>query len=482
VTGVPADRLEAARSEVERFCGDCHRTPQPDSFPREQWPHEVDRGYEFYLRSGRTDLRTPPRSEILAYYMHHSPLRLQIDVAGEQAQGASRFQRVAWSYPKRSTDLVAIAHIQTQAAGSDGAELILSDMYGGAVSWARREGDRFRVAREAQLANPAHVFPTDLDGDGQVDFLVSDLGSFLPEDHDRGRLVWLRPKSDDPSAEFESIVLLEGVGRVADARAADFDGDGDLDIVVAVFGWHQSGGILLLRQTGRTGERLQFARETLDERDGAIHVPIADLNGDGRPDFVALIAQEYEMVEAFLSRGDGTFDKQVLYQAPDPSYGSSGIELVDLDGDGDLDVLYTNGDTFDGYYVKPYHGVRWIEQVSPTDWREHLLARLPGAHRALAADLDGDGDLDIAACAFVAAKARERQPEIKHLPSLIWLERRGREFHAHVLETDRVEHACLAIADVNGDGALDLVVGNFATAKGEHTEPISIWLNRGRND
>jgi hypothetical protein len=44
----------------------------------------------------------------------------------------------------------------------------------------------------ARTPHPAYVEPIDFDGDGVRDFLVGDLGSFLPSDHDRGAVVWLR--------------------------------------------------------------------------------------------------------------------------------------------------------------------------------------------------------------------------------------------------------------------------------------------------
>ena len=66
-------------------------------------------------------------------------------------------------------------------------------------------------------------------------------------------------------------------------------------------------------------------------------------------DFVVLLAQEHETVLAYLNkgRGDFTFDQKAIYAAPHPNWGSSGIQLVDLDKDGDLDVLLTHGDTWD---------------------------------------------------------------------------------------------------------------------------------------
>ena len=60
-------------------------------------------------------------------------------------------------------------------------------------------------------------------------------------------------------------------------------------------------------------------------------------------------------------QGQGQFRTETIFQAPDPAYGSSCIDLVDLDQDGDLDLLYTNGDTMDSFELRPSHSVQWLE-------------------------------------------------------------------------------------------------------------------------
>src|SRR5262249_19110149 len=141
----------------------------------------------------------------------------------------------------------------------------------------------------ARVPNPAHTEVLDLDGDGVLDVLVADLGSFPPTDRRCGSVVWLRGL---PDGSFEPVTLLQQVGRVADVQAADFRGVGKLDLVVASFGWQSAGELIFLENRTTDWKKPEFVPRVLDSRHGAIHVPVADLNGDGRPDFVALFGQE----------------------------------------------------------------------------------------------------------------------------------------------------------------------------------------------
>ena len=73
--------------------------------------------------------------------------------------------------------------------------------------------------------------------------------------------------------------------------------------------------------------------------------------------------------------------------------------------------------------------------------------------------MDGDGDLDIVACALVSSEG----PETAALPALVWLEQvKPGIFEPHTLERGLPQHATLDVADFDRDGDVDIVVGNFS--------------------
>lgn len=458
----------AIGSQVATFCGDCHAVPPPDSFPRDAWFAEVQQGFNFYYESGRQDLHVPLMNDVVAYFREMAPERLELSVP-ESSPGVVSFDR----YDLGASGVPpAVSFLHWSPRGtSRPAALLGCDMRSGAIHEVRFDGKTPQVRELAQLAHPAHVTWTDLDRDNAGDLVAAELGSFKPGDHQDGEVIWLRPRED--RAEWEPTVIADGLGRVADVQIADFDGDGDADLVVAEFGWRETGRILLLENTTGRGE--QFEVHVLDDRHGAIHVPTADLNGDGHFDFVALISQEYEVIEAFINEGDGTFRKERMFDAGDPSFGSSGIQLIDLDGDGDLDVLYTNGDTLDSHHLKPSHAVHWLENRGIFPFAPHLLTTMPGVCRALAGDLDNDGDLDVVACAAILSELRTPVPE-GVFDSLIWLEHsEPGQFDRHRINGADDGYVALELGDFNGDGTLDLATGRFQESSREW---MTIWWNR----
>jgi hypothetical protein len=133
--------------------------------------------------------------------------------------------------------------------------------------------------------------------------------------------------------------------------------------------------------------------------------------------------------------------------------------------------------------VKPWHGVHWLENRGGAyPFVAHTLAALPGAHRALAADLDGDGDLDVAVSVFLPDPDRTRGA----LTSLGWLEQTTPGvFVPHAIEQGQLSHAALDVADADGDGVPDLLAGNLVGFTFARTDTgfradgwVDLWVGR----
>ncbi|MBI3862358.1 MAG: VCBS repeat-containing protein, partial [Planctomycetia bacterium] len=437
--------LDAIRPQVTVFCGNCHSVPSPEGFPKNAWHEEVSKGFDFYTKSGRTDLNPPPLERVVTFFRNQAPERIVILPACDDPGPSPVLFRptsstIAWQSRQHESQIASLRWDRLSVG--EPPVLLACDMRTGEIRAGLPTRNEFAFESLARLDNPARAVPVDLDADGRLDLVVADLGSHLPSDHDKGRVVWLRRTEQ---GTFETIVLQSGLGRVADVEPADFDGDGDVDLIVAEFGWHKTGRILLLENKPNASGIPQFELHVVDPRSGTIHVPVADLDGDGRPDFVALISQEHETVEAFINEGQNRFRRETIFTAGDPAFGSSGIELVDLDRDGDLDVLYTNGDTFDSFYLKPYHGIRWFENQGDGSFAVHHLAAMPGVHRALAGDFDGDGDLDIAACAMIPPNINGNQP-LSDFDAVLWLEQTAPgKFARHSLQRAACHHSAMAL-------------------------------------
>ena len=469
---------------VRKECAACHVLPSPGDVPRALWRQRLQEMARFSLvRIGlppgaESALATLDLEPFVAYFEARAPEALPLP-APWPAPDAGRFERRLLS-PPGAAPVPIVASTQFLDLDGDGKkEIVACDFGHGLVLLGdplRRPGELREIAK---VPNPAHAAMVDLDADGRLDLLIADAGHFLPEDHEKGAVVWLRQTAP---GRFEKHVLAEKLPRPMDVEAADFDGDGDLDLVVAAFGLHTRGGILLLENRTADWKEPRFEVTTVDARAGAIDTIPTDLDGDGRMDFVALLAQQHETVVAFLNRGPGTFEKKTVFAARTPAWGSTGIDLVDFDGDGDLDVLMTNGATLDDATVKPWHGVRWLENRGAFPFETHDLAALPGAHRARAADLDGDGDKDVAAAAFLPDPEHTRSS----FASLVWLERQpDGSFVRHTLQSGQLSHTTLDVADFDGDGDVDLVTGNFVGFTFARMDPgfradgwVELWENR----
>lgn len=467
----------ASPEAVHQFCSTCHAYPTPDSFPREHWPKEVRRAYDFF-RDSEHRAAAPDVEGVVEYYRRRAPAEYPPAQKCPVATGPLpvRFERFE-SAPADGPPVAQVTNVHLAHLFSDDKLDVLVCHYNPGQIWLMKpytNPPQWRLL--ADVLGPCHVEVVDLDGDGVKDLIVADLGSLPPTEDRTGRVVWLR---GDREGRFTPTVLLDGVGRVTDVRARDFNGDGKLDLVVAVFGW-QKGEVLYLENQTTDWSKPAFRRVVLDNRSGAINVEVGDVNRDGKPDVVALLGQEHEEVVAFLGDGKGGFAKQTVYRAPHPAYGSSGIQLVDFDGDGDLDVLYTNGDTLDPpFLLKPYHGVQWLENKGTFPFTHHPITAQCGTMRAVVADL-GDGKRSVLAVSYFPSAIHADARKVGAEAVQILRPTAAGRFERHVLAADGYTHFSCAAGDVYGDGRTHLVVGHFhMTAAPGKGDLVTVWKNLG---
>ncbi|KAF1685979.1 hypothetical protein B1992_09745 [Pseudoxanthomonas broegbernensis] len=438
--------LEEVVALVDQYCGACHRVPPPDVLPKRSWPAAVQTMAEMSREiMGHEFIPVDALPHIKAYYYGSSPAELPRLPYLPPAASPVAF-RV--STIGAGSDAPLVTNIAPGLTGAP-TDFLVADAGQRQVMRVWHEDGRWKERALADMAVPVHTQVVDLDGDGIQDILVAELGELPPSGKKVGKVVVLRGQA---SGEFVRHTLVEGLGRVTDVRAVDLDGDGDLDVAVAVFGGQNQGEILWLEN--RDGS---YHPHTLVSLAGALGVEPVDLDGDGRLDLVSLVAQEHEMVLAFRNLGGGRFEQEVIARAPHPMFGSTFMLPVDLDQDGDIDLVFTNGDAFDlQTEPKPYHGVQWLENLGGMEFRFHDIGRLYGAATAAVGDLDGDGDLDIVVSSWV----NYWNDPGRH--TLVWYENDGRQgFTAHPIASRPAGLVSLRLADVNGDGRTDIVAAAF---------------------
>ncbi len=434
----------------------------PDVEPRYMWRAKVEQMYNRYIYGARPipEERVLPIEEVIEYWTSRAPEFLPVPQdAVASPPSPLKFTRRAVVFDAIG-EFPAISCVKLVRLADDSAQqLLISDLRHGVVILWNPTLPSSSAQVIARIPHPSHTTVVDLDQDGQRDILVANMGVFGPQDTTDGSVVWLRNRGNQ---EYELHELQRGLGRVNDVQAADFDDDGLLDVLVAEFGNLTTGTLTLLENRTTDWSQPQFDSVVLEHGPGTLDIPLVDLDGDNRLDFVMLQAQERERITAFLNRGWGSFRQEPIYTAPHPRWSSVTIRLADVLGSGRTDVLFAHGDSLDNPpLIRPYHGISWLENQGTFPFTYHRLAHFPGAHTAMPVDLDNDGHLDVVGSAFIPA-VHPWSADAAMLDSVIWLRQTAPgQFQKYSVETATLLHPCGDVGDITGDGAADIVLGNF---------------------
>ena len=370
-------------------------------------------------------------------------------------------------------DRPIVTHLAIVDLDGDGLpDVLYCDARKNTVRWIR-QAPRGRFTEQIigeEIPAPAHVEAVDLNGTGRLDVLVASMGQITPNNDRIGAVVVLENLDNQ---QFRKRVLLDHVARVTDVRGANLTGHADhrLDLVVGQFGYAQGETRWMENKGGWT-----FESHIVNTQSGCIHTPVADFDGDGVPDFAALISQEWEEVHWFRNLGHGQFQDSITWGSANEDYGSSGLAVADVNRDGKPDLIYTNGDGFD-YSVsgsRPWHGIQWLENRGNGYFKFHRVGDFPGAYSPCAADLNGDGFVDLVA---VSGFADWNNPATVSV--MAWLNDGHENFTPVVIAQSPIQLVAAAVGDLDGNGVPVIVTGGFhALPPYERMSNITLWRKK----
>ena len=299
----------------------------------------------------------------------------------------------------------------------------------------------------------------DLDGDGDPDLVMGVLGgAFLPSRTSVDNLHYFEQGVD---GDFEHVtarlVRTLDVGDESIPAFVDVDGDGDLDLFVGGKiepDDSERGALHLFENEGTSSRPLFRARGSVEGIGRAYNLAPAfgDLDGDGDPDMLL-----------------GQWRDRVAYYRNDDPGGKGGARrrwtlvdsvaitltrgrnttptLGDLDGDGDLDLIVGESSGALNYY----RNVGTVESPSFELVSDEFSDIDVGRRSAPAlVDVDGDGDLDLAVGSELSGLRIFLNEGSMEVPSFV---------ESHPIAIELPTYVAPALADLNGDGRLDVAAG-----------------------
>ncbi len=290
------------------------------------------------------------------------------------------------------------------------------------------------------------------DAAGTNNAIFSCIGEFKSIDFPNGKVI--RVNLDSKNNITNKTVIASELARPVQTVERDFNKDGLSDLVILGQG-HLKGGVYLFKQN----KDHSYSQTTITEQPGAVQAVVGDFNNDGWPDLMVLFGSGNEGLWMFLNDQNGGFTSKNLMQFP-PVNGSTSFQLADIDHDGKPDLIYTCGYNFnDSRILKPYHGLYIFKNMGDWNFKQQWFYPINGCTKAIAADFDGHGDLDIITSAFFA--------DLKNTPeeSVIYFKQVSPfNFKPHAIPVSKYGRwMTMEVSDYNNDGRPDVILGNYST-------------------
>jgi hypothetical protein len=214
-------------------------------------------------------------------------------------------------------------------------------------------------------------------------------------------------------------------------------------------------GLLFVSALVLGGQPMHFQRHDIDDYPAGYQVAVADVNGDGRPDVIAL-STEANRVDWYENP---TFRRRPIART------ERNIDLApcDLDGDGRVEIALASGFHFaDGNRGGE---IQWLkgDANSERPWQIHPIAVDPVVHRLRWGDVDGDGRQELIHASIFGPGSKGPAAA---KPSHLWAFRIPREAKTGTWEPIKIDESLtvlhgLYVGDVDGDGRAEILTASF---------------------
>ncbi len=287
-------------------------------------------------------------------------------------------------------------------------------------------------------SNPSSVVAADVNGDGKVDLICANGGN--------GSGNTLTVLTNNGNGIFGSNATYIVGGYPTSVTAADVNGDGKLDLICANF---DNDTLTVLTNNGNGGFLLSG---TYGVDSGPFCVTAADVNGDGKLDLISANLNTNTLT-VLTNNGNGGFvlllSGSYAVCAYDPNVASpASVTAADINGDGKVDLISANIGLWGGGKT-----LTVLTNNGSGGFGSNAIYTLNGPRCVVAADVNGDGKVDL-----ITANEDEN-------PILTVLTNDGSggfvvAFSLGTGSSSISESQSVVVADVNGDGKLDLVCAN----------------------
>jgi hypothetical protein len=225
---------------------------------------------------------------------------------------------------------------------------------------------------------------------------------------------------------------------------------------------------------------IRFREHLIDHFPAGYQCAVADINGDGKPDILALSSGKSEI--AWYE--NPTWKKHLLTTA---THSNIDLAAYDMDGDGKLEMAVAS--EFDLGNSHTGGKLQWFKRGKEVteEWTEHEFASIPTAHRIRWADFDGNGKKELVVVPILGEGAVQPNYTVP-APIVSYSFQDGKAVARPIDSSLTVVHG-VHVVDFDGDGKDDLLLAGFEgvfwlkpTGTGDHRTWKKVQLGAGEQN